>query len=62
MSGLINYIFSYFDDFVLATELRRVIIGLKFSDEQADEMFREVDINEDGRVNCDDFVTKMSLY
>ena len=41
--------------YVSAAELRHVMmtLGEKLSEEEADEMIREVDVDGDGQINCD---------
>ncbi|XP_052766262.1 calmodulin-like [Mya arenaria] len=46
----------------VAAELRHVMtnLGEKLTDEEVDEMIREADIDGDGQVNYDEFVTMMT--
>ena len=48
--------------FISAAELRHVMttLGEKLTDEEVDEMIREADINGDGQVNYEEFVTMMN--
>ena len=48
--------------FISAAELRHVMtnIGDKLTDEEVDDMIREADIDGDGQVNCEEFVTMMT--
>jgi len=50
------------DGFISATELRHVMtnLGEKLTDEEVDEMIREADIDGDGQVNYEEFVTMMT--
>ena len=45
-----------------AAELRHVMtnLGEKLTDEEVDEMIREADIDGDGQVNYEEFVTMMT--
>jgi calmodulin len=58
--------FSLFDKdgngFISAAELRHVMtnLGEKLTDEEVDEMIREADIDGDGQVNYEEFVTMMT--
>merc|ERR1711953_1289604 len=58
--------FSVFDKdgngFISAAELRHVMtnLGEKLTDEEVDEMIREADIDGDGQVNYEEFVTMMT--
>jgi len=48
--------------FISAAELRHVMtnLGEKLTDEEVDEMIREADIDGDGQVNYEEFVTMMT--
>merc|ERR1712027_39990 len=48
--------------FISAAELRHVMtnLGEKLTDEEVDEMIRESDIDGDGQVNYEEFVTMMT--
>ena len=48
--------------FISASELRQVManLGEKLTDEEVDEMIREADIDGDGQVNYEEFVTMMT--
>merc|ERR1712129_684429 len=48
--------------FISAAELRHVMTNLveKLTDEEVDEMIREADIDGDGQVNYEEFVTMMT--
>ena len=48
--------------FITAAVLRHVMtnLGEKLTDEEVDEMIREADIDGDGKVNCEEFVTMMT--
>ncbi|XP_052767660.1 calmodulin-like [Mya arenaria] len=48
--------------YISAAELRHVMtnLGEKLTDEEVDEMIREADIDGDGQVNYDEFVTMMT--
>ena len=58
--------FSVFDKdgngYISAAELRHVMtnLGEKLTDEEVDEMIREADIDGDGQVNYEEFVTMMT--
>lgn len=49
--------------FISVAELRHVMtnIGEKLTDHEVDQMIREADINKDGQINYDDFITRL-LY
>ncbi|XP_059291188.1 calmodulin-2-like [Lycium ferocissimum] len=59
--------FKVFDNdqngYISANDLRHVMINLgeKLTDEEADQMIREADLDGDGQVNFDDFVKMMTL-
>ena len=60
-------VFRAFDDdgsgFISATELRHgmsEMSGSAFTDEQAEEMIREADVDGDGRINYEEFVLVMT--
>ena len=48
--------------YISAAELRHVMtnLGEKLTDEEVDEMIREADIDGDGQVNYEEFVTMMT--
>ena len=48
--------------FISAAELRHIMtnLGEKLTDEEAEEMIREADVNGDGVINYEEFVTLMS--
>jgi len=49
--------------FISAAELRHVMMNLgkqKLSEEDAEEMIREADVDGDGQINYEDFVARMS--
>ena len=58
--------FSKFDrdgnGFISGAELRHVMtnLGKKLTDEEADDIIREADIDGDGKVNCEEFVAMMA--
>ena len=47
--------------FIRATELPQVMakLGEKLTDEEADEMIREADVDDDGHINYREFVNMM---
>lgn len=47
--------------FISAAELRHVMMNLgeKLTDEEVDEMIREADVDGDGQVNYEEFVSMM---
>lgn len=51
-----------FDGIISASELRRVMIflGEKLSDSEIEEMIRIADVNKDGKITFDDFVTLLN--
>ena len=63
---LSDLFFSVFDKdgngYISAAELRHVMtnLGEKLTDEEVDEMIREADIDGDGQVNYEEFVTMMT--
>ena len=50
------------DGFISAAELRQVMAsqGENLTDEEVAEMIRGADVDGDGQVNCDEFVTLMT--
>ena len=48
--------------FISAAELRHVMtnLGEKLTNKEVDAMIREADIDGDGKVNCEEFVTMMT--
>ena len=64
--NFIVFYFSVFDKdgngYISAAELRHVMtnLGEKLTDEEVDEMIREADIDGDGQVNYEEFVTMMT--
>ncbi|KAK8961476.1 hypothetical protein KSP40_PGU019278 [Platanthera guangdongensis] len=61
----LSEVFKVFDrdqnGFISAAELKTVMISLgeKLTDEEAEQMIKEADLDGDGKVNYDDFVTTM---
>ena len=51
------------DGFISKTELRRVMskIGQKVTDEEIDDMIKSVDMNDDGKVNYEEFTQLMTM-
>ena len=50
------------DGFISATELRHAMtnLGVKLTDEEVNEMIRKADIDDDGQINYEEFVTIMT--
>jgi calmodulin len=50
--------------YISAAELRHVMtnLGEKLTDEEADEMIREADVDGDGQINYDEFVKMMVIF
>ena len=60
-SATATHIERYTNFGISAAELRHVMtnLGEKLTDEEVDEMIREADIDGDGQVNYEEFVTMM---